>query len=233
MFNFSDLVLEQLTFELRYENGYLYLDNCGKVWRKLLNKWPSAKVDGISVNEAKLVIPEMDLTLVFSPERIAFTQSYPAGTSKIGEFGNYVVDTICEFLEISAVTRIGNRFIYILKVENEKESLALMHKTGFFNIHSEKLSQIGDTLKDATVKFRIIRNDEIGYGINLGHVNREVNIQLPKPIKYDASKYITSGLVIDVDFHTLKPIEIGNVKTHELIRKNSQDMESLISGLFK
>jgi hypothetical protein len=233
MFNFSDLVLEQLTLEVRYENGYLYLDNCGKVWRKILNKWPSAKVDGVSVNEAKLQIPDKHLTMVFSPDRVALTQNYPAGISEIGEFSDFAVSTVREFLEISAFTRVGNRFIYMLKVEDEKESLALMHNTGFFNIPNDKVSLIGDTVKNPNVRFQISRNGEVGYGISLGHVGRTLNIQLPKPIKYDAGKFILSGLAIDVDFFTMKPIESGNVKAHELIKKNSKDMESLIPGLFK
>lgn len=233
MFNFSDLVLEQLTLEVRYENGYLYLDNCGKTFRKILDKWPAAKVDGVSVNEAKLQIQDKQLTMVFSPDRVALTQNYPAGISELGEFSDFAVNTVREFLEISAFTRVGNRFVYILKVEDEKESLDLMNKTGFFNVPSEKVSHIGDTVKNANVRFQVTRGGEVGYGISLGHVGRTLNIQLPKPIKYDAGKFILSGLAIDVDFYTMKPIESGNVKAHELIKKNSKDMESLIHGLFK
>lgn len=233
MFNFSDLVLEQLTLEVRYENGYLYLDNCGKTFRKIMDKWPAAKVDSASVNEAKLQIPEKYLTMVFSPDRLAMTQNYPAGISELSEFSDFAVNTVREFLEISAFTRVGNRFVYILKVEDEQESLDLMHKTGFFNVPSEKVAHIGDSVKNANVRFHITRGGEVGYGISLGHVGRTLNIQLPKPIKYDAGKFILSGLAIDVDFYTMKPIESGNVKAHELIKKNSKDMESLIPGLFK
>ncbi len=233
MFNFTDLVLEQLTFEVRYENGYLYLDNCGKICRKILNKWPSAKVDGASVNEAKIQIPEKQLTLAFSPERLAMTQQYSDGISDFGEFSDFAVSTVRELLEISAFTRVGNRFVYLLKVDDEKESLVLMSKTGFFNFPSEKVSQIGDAVKNAKMTFQVYRDEEVSYVFNISHVNRTLNIRLPKPIKYDAGNFILSGLVIDVDFSTLKPIESGNVKAHDLIKKNSKDMESLIVGLFR
>ena len=109
----------------------------------------------------------------------------------------------------------------------------LMRSTGFFDIPKEKVSKIGDMVKEANIRFQITKDEEVGYGIRLGHTSRTLNLQLPKPIKYDASKFILSGLTIDVDYFTMKPIESGNVKAHELIKKNSRDMEPLINGLFR
>ncbi|MBI5633363.1 MAG: hypothetical protein HZA15_07800 [Nitrospirae bacterium] len=234
MFNFSDLLLEQLTLELRFENAFLYIDKCGSILRDIFAKYPSATAESVAVNETKIVLPDTQISLAFSPARIVLNQQYPSGISDIGEFGDFAIDRICKTLEISAYTRVGNRFIYILKIDDEKESLELMKNTGFFNIPQEKVSQMGDTLKSANIKFQITRDDEVGYGISLGHVNRTLNLlQLPKPIKYDASKFILSGLAVDVDFYTMKPVDSGNVKAHELIKKNIKDMESLISGLLK
>lgn len=233
MFNFSDLVLEQLILEVKYEDGYLYVDRCGKILREIISRWPSATAESVAVSETKIVMSNKQITMAFSDKRILLTQQYPSGISEIGEFSDFAINTICKHLEISAFTRVGNRFIYILKVEDEKESLNLIQKTGFFNIPAEKVSLMGDTVKNVNVRFQITRGAEVGYGISLGHVGRTLNIQLPKPIKYDAGKFILSGLAIDVDFFTMKPIESGNVKAHELIKKNSKDMESLIPGLFK
>lgn len=233
MFSFSALVLEQLVLELRYENGYLYWDNSGKIWRSILSGWSSAKPDTINVKEAKIVIPEKEITLAFSPERIILTQKYPDGITDIGEFGDFAVKTIIDLIDISVFTRVGNRFIYMLKLESDDECLRLLQRTGFFNVPSDKISHIGDTVKSPHIRFHIIKKGEIGYGINLEYQSRSVNLQLPKPIKYDASKLILSGLLIDVDFYTLKPIESGNVKSHELIKKNLNDMEPLITGFFR
>jgi hypothetical protein len=233
MFNFSDLVLEQLVLELRYENGYLYWDNSGKIWREILSKWPFAKADTINVKDAKIVIPEKEISLIFSSERIVLTQNYAAGVTDMGEFGDSAVSTIRELLDISVFTRIGNRFIYMLKLPDEKESLDLILRTGFFAIPQGKVSNVGDSVKSPAVRFQIIKGDDMGYGIRLEHTNRTLNIQLPKPIKVDRTKFITSGLMVDIDFYTLKPIECGNVRVHELIKKNHREMELLITGLFR
>lgn len=226
-------MLEQLIFEVRYENRYLYLDNCGKTLQKILDKWPSAKVDNASVNETKIVVPDKQVTAVFSPARMGLTQNYPGGVTEFGELVDFALGTVSEFFEISAFTRIGNRFIYILKTEDERESFELILKTGFFNAQNDKISGIGDTVKNARVGFQISRDDEVAYGINLAHVGRTLDVQLPKPVKYNTDKFILSGLAIDVDFFTMKPIERGNVKAHELVKKNARDMETLIPGLFK
>lgn len=233
MFNFSELVLEQLTLEVRYGNGYLYVDRCGSILRSIMGKWPSATAESVAVHETKVVMPDKQITLAFSDKRMSLTQQYPGSVSDIGEVGDFAIEAICKALEIGAFTRVGNRFIYMLKVDDEKESLDLMRKTGFFGSPGEKVSKIGDTVKEANIRFQITRDGEVGYGIRFGHVNRTLNLQLPKPIKYDASKFILSGLTIDVDYFTLKPVESGNVKAHELIKKNSKEMEPLITGLFK
>ena len=220
MFNFSDLVLEQVILELRYENGYLYLDNCGKTLRNIMDKWPTAKVDSANVGEAKLDVLNKNLSMTFSPHRVAFSQSYPSGISDLGEFSDFALNTVRELFEISAFTRVGNRFVYMLKVEDEQESLDYIRKTGFLAIPPEKVAHIGDTVKNAGVRFQITRDGEVCYTVNLAHVSRKLDLQLPKPIKHDTGTFIFSGLSIDIDFFTMKPIESGNVKAHDLIRKN-------------
>lgn len=233
MFNFSDLVLEQLTLEVRYGSGYLYIDRCGSILRSLMGKWPSATAESVAVHETKVVMSDKQITLAFSDKRMSLTQQYPGSVSDIGEVGDFAIETICKALEISAFTRVGNRFIYILKVDDEEESVDLMRTTGFFGTPKDKVSKIGDTVKEPNVRFQITRDGEVGYGIRFGYVNRSLNLQLPKPITYNASKFILSGLTIDIDYFTLKPVDSGNVKAHELIKKNSREMEPLITGLFR
>ena len=65
MFNFDDLVLEQLTFELRFENGYLYWDNTGKTWKEILDKWPTVKGETVNIQETHLLMPDEDISLRF------------------------------------------------------------------------------------------------------------------------------------------------------------------------
>jgi hypothetical protein len=97
-------------------------------------------------------------------------------------------------------TRIGNRFIYINKVDDVQVSIALLEKTGFFSIPEDKFKKIGTSLNNPGVKFTAVRDNDVGYTFNMAHVNRKLEIKVPKPIKYDASAFITDGLLLDIDF---------------------------------
>lgn len=232
MFRFSDLVLEHISFEVRYNNAYLYLDHCGKTCRKIMDKYPKVTVDMAGTDGAVLQMHDNHITLNFSHANAVITQRYPPNVSMLGEFSEFAINTICEFFEIPSFTRVGNRFDYMLKSE-EAASLELMKKTGFLNFPEEKVSLMGDAVKTANVSFQIIKDGTVGYSIRMGHAVKNLNVQVPFPIKYNDEALIRSGLSINVDSFTLNPIGASNIKAHTLIKKNFKDMEPLITGIFK
>lgn len=233
MFTIDELVLEQLSFEGRFENGYLYWDNTGKIWKEILDKWPTVK-GSVSVQESQLVMAEEDITFQFSPDKFVLGQNYPANLNIICDFGDSAVDMLVKKLDVPVFTRVGNRFIYSLKLDNADKAVDLLKKTGFFAVPEDKKSKIGDTLKDPVVRFTIVKGDEIGYRFNMAYFSRRLEFKLPRPIKskVDMSQFAEAGLMIDIDCHTLKPVEAGNIKTSELIRKNKKDIEYIIKNLF-
>ena len=233
MFDIEHLTLEQVIFEVRYEHAFLYWDNCGKIFNDILKGWPKAQVDFVSLEEARIVLKEEDMTLLLGPQKISFIQFYPANISPIGEFADFSLTIIVKYLVLGIFPRLGNRFLYMNKLENTDEAVTLLNRAGILNISSDKIARIGNTLKSPGVKFTITREDGTGYNFNLAQIGRKLEIQVPKPVKYDMSRFITNGLLMDVDFHTLKPVEYGNVKCLELIKKNKKDIEYILKELFR
>jgi hypothetical protein len=233
MFNSESLVLEQVVFEGKFQHGYLYWDNCGKIWKDIIAKWPALTADNVSVQEAIMSLKDEDINLKFSHDAINITQKYPKNLKLLGDFADSVFQIITDYLKIETFSRIGNRFFYIYKVENSNESIDLLKKTGFFNIPQEKLSVIGDRLKDPHVKIVITKGEEIGYIFNLTHVERKVEISLPKFIKYDTSGFISTALSIDVDFYTIKPVDLSILRCKELIEKTDKNIRHIIKALFQ
>ncbi len=233
MFDTSKLLLEQMIFEVRFEQAFLYWDNSGKIFNEILKGWPTATVAAVSTQEAKIVMKneDEDLTLTFSPQHIHFNQSYPDGIKSMGEFADYVLPIISRYLDVHLFTRIGNRFIYVNKVDDVQASIALLEKSGFFNIPEDKLKKIGTSLNNPGIKFTVVRDNDVGYSFNMAYVNRKLEINVPKPIKYDVSGFITNGLLVDIDFHTLKLVEGGNVRVNELLKKNKKDIEHFVGEL--
>ena len=234
MFKFEELVLEQLILELRFENGYLYLDNCGKTFREIIKRYTGIKEETVNVNEAKLVLPEDEIFLKFSPTNFNLSQNYPSNLNTVCEFGDFSYEIVMKNFGIDAFTRVGNRFIYTLKVGSVEEATELLKKTGFFNVSEEKKSKIGATLKDPGVKFTIVRDDGIGYIVNIAYFNRKYEVKLPKPVtaKYDMTKFSETGLTIDIDYHTLKPVDRGALVVSDLLKKNKKNIEFIIKELF-
>ena len=72
MFDVSKMQLERMVFEVRFENAFLYWDNSGKIFNEILKGWPTATVETVSTQEAKLMIKDEDLILTFSSSHINF-----------------------------------------------------------------------------------------------------------------------------------------------------------------
>lgn len=87
-------VLRQRIFEARYERGYRYLDRCGDamvILEDLLSEqtacvWLPGEV---SVSSARMICPDLDVTLVFDAQRLILDQA-PVG------------DVQCDFARIAA-----------------------------------------------------------------------------------------------------------------------------------
>jgi hypothetical protein len=231
--NVESLILEQCIFDVRYEKGYLYWDNCGKIFRDTFTVFPDAEEESVSVKEAKLFLKGEDLNFTFSPVNFNVTQRFPKNIKIMGDVADALLSSIIKHIDIEIASRIGNRFVYILPVANSEESVSYLKKMGLLNIPTDKLDLIGDTVKEPHVKFIVTKGDEIGYIFNLSYVSRKIEIKVPRVVKYDVSGFVNMGLSIDVDFFTMKPFELSNLKCKELIEKNEKNIRYMISRLFQ
>jgi hypothetical protein len=232
MFNFADLVLESMTLEVRFEQGYLYWDTAGRIWRDISKAYPSAQLETIEPRIAKFRLEDEDIQISSTPYNTSFTVPYPKDLDTFGDIADKCINIIAKYLEINVFTRIGNRFIYVLKLEDTDSATELIRETGFFTAPNEKLSIFGNNISNAQVKFTAKRDDEIGYNVNIAHFSRKLEMTAPKSVEFDASKFIMGGLLIDIDYHTLKPYDAGNFCCDKLIKKNKKDMEYIIKGIW-
>ncbi len=226
-------VLEKAVFEVRFEKGFLYWDNCGKIWREIISKWPDLKAESISPERAQLSSKKHSFFLRFNANSIDVTQEYPDNTSFFREFTEDSIRIISTYLEVKTFTRVGNRFIYILPIKDSNESIELLKKTGFFNVPVVKLSKLGTSVQEPRIKFIINKDNDISYIFNLAYIKRELELKLPKPIVADTSKFISTGLIIDIDCCTLKPVDLSILNCGELIRTNERNFDFMLTELFK
>jgi len=229
------LVLERVIFEIRYTHGYLYWDNCGKIWRELSLKWPNIKLDEVDTSKARLTLSkdETPIGLGFSPNKADTTQDYPRRLNTYVEFTSDAIQNICKYLEIDSFTRVGNRFHYIYPVKEISEAFSLVSQTGMVDLKEEKLKLFGKEPRGLTLKFTVHGKD-MGYNVALSALSRELNIEVftPYRTKIETPWFVDKCLLIDIDRFTLNPVPLDALKCDEFILSTEREIKKTILNLF-
>ncbi len=101
-FNFDDLIIESIILEARFTNGFLYWDNCGKIWKQICEMWPELAMKKVSPDEANFAIGNEGLALKFNNANIHLSQSYPDNSLKLfKEIAREAIPLIAKYLELT------------------------------------------------------------------------------------------------------------------------------------
>jgi len=95
MIDIESLLLEQIVYEVRYKGGYLYWDNCGKIWSTLTSQHPELEAESVSPQNAKLVIKDESLNISFSAERLNITHQFPHNLKLFSEISELRSGLVC------------------------------------------------------------------------------------------------------------------------------------------
>jgi len=235
MIEFNQFVLEKVVFEVRYVRGYMYLDNSGKILNSILDKYSTFNVISPDpVGGTILIMGEPDnIVLKFTHDRSIVEITYPDGLEFYRELTNEIISLISKQLEITTFTRVGNRFFYVFAIKDIKEANEIFRAAGLFTIPEEKLSKFGKTFKEPAVRFVTADEDEeISYIVRVDAISRVFGVPR-KPLKLDSSKLIETGISVDIDYFTLKPVDLSMLNCDELIKANERHLSKKIPELFK
>jgi len=214
---FDKLIVERIILEVRFSHGFLYWDNCGKIWKNICEKWADLDMVQVSPEKAVFKIQEQGLQLKFSQKDIHLSQDYPTTSLKLfKEVAKEAVPLIANFLEVKSFSRVGSRFFYLYPTANLKEAEDIVKNTGLLNVSKDKIKLFGDDLNEPQIQFKI-QNEDIGYTFNISAISRKLNVELPKPLKVDSSKFITDAVLIDVDYFTRKTVDLSLTDFADLI----------------
>jgi hypothetical protein len=222
---FDDLVVENFILETRFERGFLYWDNCGKIWKQICEKWPNLVMKKVTPEEAIFAIENEGLQLKFNNAIINLSQNYPPNSLKIfKEIACEAIPLIAKQLEVTVFSRIGNRICYIYPVQDIEKAEATLLETGMINIPESKVSLFKGKLKNPGVSFRI-EDEDVGYTFRILTQARTLNIEIPKILKVDASGFKKDVILIDVDYYTKKPTDLSIINFEELINTVQKNLK--------
>lgn len=231
MFRFDDLILEKVIFEVRFHNGYLYWDNCGKIWRAITDTWPNLVARNVTPERAHFQLSEEGIDISFSHNRMGTDQDHPKKLDIYKKFTKDSFHIILEGIQVNTFSRVGNRYQYTLRFDDDNEVVKFFTSYGFLDIH-EKINNIGKNIKEPSVRF-IIEKDDISITINISFFRRNIELTIPKPIKVDTSEFIKQGILFDIDFFSTKRVERGIFDVEEFINTHERNCRRVIETLFK
>jgi uncharacterized protein (TIGR04255 family) len=229
MGKYDDLILERVVIEARFERGYLYLDNCGKIWLSISEKWPKLVETEITPNGASFNLGGSDTKLVFDHRRIAIEDNFPDKLDQFIKFSDDSFQIIEDYLNIKSFSRIGLRFIYAVEEDIESVTKLLLDKQ--LLVIPEQVKPIGKKVTPSLTKFEIER-DDISITVQTGFGKRTIQISVPKPFKVNINKLERKGLFVDLDFFCQKIVELGTFDVKDFIEVQQKNARKLIDTLF-
>lgn len=229
MITFDSLIAESINFEVRYEEGYLYWDNTGKIFKEITTNSKEYGQPDVNILEAKISFPKDNLSVTFSPTLINIALNDSKDIRSLGKFSDSVINIITKALEIEVFSRIGNRFKFIMPSEDATEFSEIFKRAGILSVPEELQALIGTKVENQEVKFTLSKEDNFGVNIRFAWFAKRFSFQAPKGIIVDDKQFIKKGILFDIDIHTLKPVAVSTLTCEETIRRNMKAYETIIS----
>lgn len=223
-------VLASLAFEIRFGDGFLYWDNCGKIWRDLSERWPLLTFREVNPQKAELVMPDKTTVITFNHTMAALSQQEPPDSEFFREVADYFTPLIVKHLKVRTITRAGFRLQFLRPLSKDESGVEELVATGLFAVSADLL-RLGGTVREPFVRF-ILDSGDISAGIRLGFTSRNFQIDgLPPSVKVDDSRFISRGLLLDLDFFTTKPVEVGMFHAGEFLSVHERSAKKFRSIL--
>lgn len=161
--------LIQNVLEVRYKQGYRYLDRCGDAMIILEEALPTISDNKIWMPEkiaptgARMKCPDLDLTLVFDASRLCLDQNPANILCPFKEIAQYVFNTITAKFGIQTLTRFGNRQKLILAADSVEDAASLSIKlTPLNDWPISELEDMSHKSYDATC---VLENEDSSKGV--------------------------------------------------------------------
>jgi hypothetical protein len=109
----SDFKIQQVVFEVRYEEAFILWDVAGRVHRELARLWPGVTLEKSEPNQQFLKGDSAEIHTGIKQSRVALL-----GPPSITKFNDQLTETFAiwtTLLEVTRLTRVGTRVIFARK----------------------------------------------------------------------------------------------------------------------
>jgi len=173
-----DIELHNVSFEVRFGDGFLYLDKCGQTLLDITRVHKQWVVTDVNVQGGSLDRYDTACKIIFSSDKFNFIAP-KAQTQSIEEISSEA-STVWKFVKnnlgISDILRVGTRFIYLLPTKSNEHSESLLSRCKLNIDIPDDLLKNGFSVKTRNIT-TILQKDSYEYRINLGGVARYESVE--------------------------------------------------------
>jgi hypothetical protein len=210
-FPFSSFRRTQVIFEVRFDENYLVWDRSGVVWRNVGRNFKNLKSQSASPNQVTFMGDDQ-FVMAVTPDRASITDHRPQGgiDGTIEPLATFV-RTVIENLDVTVLTRVGNRYLYSIECKSLEEARRKAQAATPLAVPKKKLFSIEPAR--IAPSFKIEGDDgELGYIAQIYPREQRIGFSPPPDaaaIGLEKVEKISSELTFDIDFFTKKPIPVS------------------------
>ncbi len=215
-----------MAFEVRYSEGYRYLDHCGETLNRIRRHDRSWIVNAVNPGAGQMLNDRKNLLLVFSNERINVGLSNPPiplneaakFCEKFGAECESLYSIIVNTIGVTETTRVGFRVVLSAESDTLEESDRFVSK-GARSPFLDKLKEISQSeLRDASMAYAL---EDVQHG-----TRRRITVSSQAVVKPEdvpdtglGSHAGTGSVLIDIDTFT-RP-ESGHFPSSNMFIQNN------------
>ncbi|SRR6266404_4084967 len=223
---FSELTLEKVILEARYNNAPLFWDNSGKAMSVLIRKYPKFELVNAQLSNVQSNWWDEAIVFNFNNQKADISQDYPASLETFKGVASAMCDAVREYLELRSYTRIGVRYILTYPLSSAEDARDFFLKLGLIAVPAERLQRFtkGKT-EEQQVMIRF-EDEDRGYAFRLSHTPREFSVKISRPIDVRTDKFKKNVIIFDVDCFTKKNVEAPAFSAPDFIRITFKTLEN-------
>ncbi len=224
----NDFSLIRAACELRYENAYLIYDRTGQIANALGKRFESFEVVTATPNQSAFRSTEGSLTLELAKAFITSDRPQPETfAASCKKFFSVITD----FLEVQVLTRIGFRQTYSSPRKDQRSAVEALNEIPVVG----RIPTIGrspEPLAEITLRWE---GENTGTTVRLLSQSGKMNLILPPEFTDDDRelKKEFSGLMLDVDYYTVAPVEVAQWDAVAWIPDAARSMRKQLNSLLE
>lgn len=223
---FSELILEKVVLELRYDNAHLFWDNSGKAMMRIGAKYPKLEIVNAQISNVQSSLWDEGIVLNFNNLKADVTQDYPSSLETFKGVSSAVCEAVSEYFDVKSYNRIGVRYIFIYPLGSKEVARDFVLKLGLVALPPERLQPFGNVKTEEQQVMIRFEDEDRGYAFRLSHAPRDITLNISRPIVANTEKFQKNVVIFDLDCFTKKKVEAPVFVPADFIRITYKTVEN-------